>query len=282
MRGEWNPFQRGHGWRETASASACGAATASAFEDLAARGRRELAAGRPGEAASFLGTALGLWRGEALSSELGTEDYLYLSKARLARERRRSGDLEGAFRDLYAAHRQARERGQLRLEANILVGLANVHRRAGDLAQSDATLDRLEALGARRPALKGLARDLIVSTRIENRLAAGDAVRARAMLPEAAGALFGQGAGAGLAWVAELLGGIRTVEGAPEEGSRSLGMSQVMRGAFDHGEPEWRELVERIVAALGRHGFETEYARGAAYSRDDALRWLEAETLRST
>ncbi|MFD3556574.1 BTAD domain-containing putative transcriptional regulator [Streptomyces goshikiensis] len=218
----------------------------------------------------------------ALSSELGTEDYLYLSKARLARERRRSGDLEGAFRDLYAAHRQARERGQLRLEANILVGLANVHRRAGDLAQSDATLDRLEALSVRRPALKGLARDLIVSTRIENRLAAGDAVRARALLPEAAGALFGQGAGAGLAWVAELLGGIRTVEGAPEEGARSLGMSQVMRGAFDHGEPEWRELVERIVAALGRQGFDTAYAEGAAYSRDDALRWLEAETLRRT
>ncbi|MFD3723775.1 hypothetical protein [Streptomyces sp. NPDC058671] len=75
----------------------------------------------------------------ALSSELGTEDYLYLSKAGLARERRRSGGLAGAFRDLHAAHRQAREQGQLRLEANILVGLANVHRRAGDLTRSDAT-----------------------------------------------------------------------------------------------------------------------------------------------
>ncbi|MCZ4119253.1 AfsR/SARP family transcriptional regulator [Streptomyces sp. H39-S7] len=217
----------------------------------------------------------------ALSSELGTEDYLYLSKARLARERRRSGDLEGAFRDLRAAHRQARERGQLRLEANILVGLANVHRRAGDLAQSDATLDRLEALSARRPSLRGLARDLIVSTRIENRLAEGDAERARALLPEAAGALFGQGAGAALAWVAELLGGLRTLEGAPEDGARSLGMSQVMRGAFDHGEPEWRELVDRIVATLGDAGFRKAYEEGAAYSRDDALRWLEAETLRA-
>lgn len=217
----------------------------------------------------------------ALSSELGTEDYLYLSKARLARERRRSGDLEGAFRDLHAAHRQARERGQLRLEANILVGLANVHRRAGDLRRSDATLDRLEALSARRPSLRGLARDLIVSTRIENRLAEGDAVRARALLPEAAGALFGQGAGAALAWVAELLGGLRTLEGAPEDGARSLGMSQVMRGAFDRGEPEWRELVDRIVAALGETGFEKAYDEGAAYSREDALRWLEAETLRA-
>lgn len=217
----------------------------------------------------------------ALSSELGTEDYLYLSKARLARERRRSGDLEGAFRDLHAAHRQARERGQLRLEANILVGLANVHRRAGDLAQSDATLDRLEALSARRPSLRETARDLIVSTRIENRLAEGDAVRARELLPEAAGALFGQGAGAALAWVAELLGGLRTLEGAPEEGARSLGMSQVMRGAFDWGEPEWRELVDRIVATLGEEGFRKAYDEGAAYSREDALRWLEAETLRT-
>ncbi|MDF9816192.1 BTAD domain-containing putative transcriptional regulator [Streptomyces sp. SPB162] len=217
----------------------------------------------------------------ALSSELGTEDYLYLSKARLARERRRSGDLEGAFRDLHAAHRQARERGQLRLEANILVGLANVHRRAGDLARSDATLDRLEALSARRPSLRGLARDLIVSTRVENRLAEGDAVRARALLPEAAGALFGQGAGAALAWVAELLGGLRTLEGAPEEGARSLGMSQVMRGAFDRGEPEWRELIDRIVATLGEARFEKAYEEGAAYSREDALRWLESETLRA-
>ncbi|WP_266548987.1 BTAD domain-containing putative transcriptional regulator [Streptomyces sp. NBC_01142] len=217
----------------------------------------------------------------ALSSELGTEDYLYLSKARLARERRRSGDLEGAFRDLHAAHRQARERGQLRLEANILVGLANVHRRAGDLAQSDATLDRLEALSARRPSLRELARDLIVSTRIENRLAEGDAVQARALLPEAAGALLGQGAGAALAWVAELLGGLGTLEGAPEEGARSLGMSQVMRGAFDWGEPERCELVDRIVTTLGEEGFKQAYEEGAAYSREDALRWLEAETLRA-
>ncbi|MBW5482594.1 AfsR/SARP family transcriptional regulator, partial [Streptomyces bambusae] len=33
------------------------------FEDLAARGRRELAAGRAGEAAPLLAAALGLWRG---------------------------------------------------------------------------------------------------------------------------------------------------------------------------------------------------------------------------
>ncbi|NGO77020.1 AfsR/SARP family transcriptional regulator [Streptomyces sp. YC504] len=224
--------------------------------------------------------AIATWeRAVALSSELGTEDYLYLSKARLARERRRSGDIEGAFRDLHAAHRQARERGQLRLEANILVGLANAHRRAGDLAQSDATLDRLDALGNRRPQLRELARDLIVSTRIENRLAAGDARAARALLPEAAGALFGQGAGAALAWVAELLGGLLPLEGAPADGAMALGMSQVMRGAFDWGEPEWCELVDRLKGVIGESGFQEAYDKGAAYSRQDALRWLEERAL---
>ncbi|MCF6468385.1 AfsR/SARP family transcriptional regulator [Nonomuraea sp. MG754425] len=40
---------------------------AARFEALAARGRRELAAGRPGPAAECLGEALGLWRGPALA-----------------------------------------------------------------------------------------------------------------------------------------------------------------------------------------------------------------------
>ncbi|MFF9011989.1 ATP-binding protein [Streptomyces sp. NPDC014870] len=40
------------------------------FEELAARGRRELVAGRVDEAASLLGTALGLWRGPALADVL--------------------------------------------------------------------------------------------------------------------------------------------------------------------------------------------------------------------
>ncbi|MET7620428.1 BTAD domain-containing putative transcriptional regulator [Streptomyces sp. NPDC005408] len=216
-------------------------------------------------------------RAVALSSELGTEDYLYLSKARLARERRRSGDLEGAFRDLHAAHRQARERGQLRLEANILVGLANVHRLSGDVDQANRTLDHLEALSRRRPDLAELAHDLIVSTRIENRIAEQRAAQARALLPEAAGALFALGAGAGLAWVAELLGGLRTLEGDPVAGATSFGISQVMRGAFDAGEPELQGHRVRMVEALGEEGYRTAYEKGAAMPRAEARDWLERE-----
>ncbi|MCT9079407.1 BTAD domain-containing putative transcriptional regulator [Streptomyces fulvoviolaceus] len=218
-------------------------------------------------------------RAVVLSSELGTEDYLYLSKARLARERRRSGDLDGAFRDLRAAHRQARERGQLRLEANILVGLANAHRMSGEVEQANRTLDHLEALSRRRPDLAELAHDLIVSTRIENRLAEGRAAEARALLPEAAGSLFGQGAGAGLAWVAELLGGLRTLEGDPVTGATSFGISEVMRGAFDAGEPELQGHVSRMVEALGEDGYRAAYGKGATMPRGEARDWLEREAL---
>ncbi|MFD3842996.1 BTAD domain-containing putative transcriptional regulator [Streptomyces sp. NPDC058642] len=229
-----------------------------------------------GEHASAIAT---FERAVVLSSELGTEDYLYLSKARLARERRRSGDLEGAFRDLRAAHRQARERGQLRLEANILVGLANAHRMSGDVDQANRTLDHLEALSRRRPDLAEIAHDLVVSTRVENHLAEGRAREARALLPRAAGALFGQGAGAGLAWVAELLGGLRTLEGDPTAGAMAFGISEVMRGAFDAGEPELQGHRRRMVEALGEEGYRSAYRKGAALPRAEARDWLEREAL---
>ncbi|MFF4269113.1 BTAD domain-containing putative transcriptional regulator [Streptomyces sp. NPDC001536] len=229
-----------------------------------------------GEYASAIAT---FERAVVLSSELGTEDYLYLSKARLARERRRSGDLDGAFRDLRAAHRQARERGQLRLEANILVGLANAHRMSGDVDQANRTLDHLEALSRRRPDLAELARDLVVSTRVENHLAEGRAAEARTLLPRAAGALFGQGAGAGLAWVAELLGGLRTLEGDPTAGATAFGISEVMRGAFDAGEPELQGHRRRMVEALGEEGYRAAYEKGAAMPRTEARDWLEREAL---
>ncbi|MER6027340.1 BTAD domain-containing putative transcriptional regulator [Streptomyces sp. NPDC001851] len=213
----------------------------------------------------------------ALSSELGADDCLDLGRVRLARERRRSGDLAGARRDLEWAQAQARERGRWRLEANIVAGMANLHRREGDLAGADRVLDALESFVRSRSLPEELARDLIVSTRMENRLAAGDATGARALLPEAAGGLLAQGAGAGLAWVAELLGGLLALEGDPVGAARSLGMSQVMRGAFDAGEPELRELAERLTRRLGEQEYRTAFDEGGALSRADALHRLAGE-----
>ncbi|MEV0090098.1 BTAD domain-containing putative transcriptional regulator [Streptomyces sp. NPDC050738] len=234
-----------------------------------------LAVGRDHSLRGAYGQAIAtLERVVALSAELGTDDYLDLGRVRLARERRRSGDLAGARRDLEWAHGQARERGHRRLEANIVAGMANLHRREGDLAGADRVLDELEEFVQHRSIPAELAHDLIVSTRMENRLAAGDATGARALLPEAAGGLLAQGAGAGLAWVAELLGGLLALEDDPAGAARSLGMSQVMRGAFDAGEPEMRELAGRLTGRLGEGEYAAAFAEGAALDRQDALHRL--------
>jgi predicted ATPase len=217
-------------------------------------------------------------RAVVLSSELGVEDYLYLSRARLARERRRSGDLDGALRDIGAAQRRARERGHRRMEANILVGLANVHRLGGDLAQADRTLDELESLVRRGAIAEEVARDLIVSTRLENRLAQGDVVRAAALLPEAVASLVAQGYSAGLAWAAELLAGLLALRDEPVDAAAALGMSEVIRGEFDHGEPELRALADRLTARLGADGYAEAYRRGAGMPRRDAIGRLRQET----
>lgn len=219
-------------------------------------------------------------RAVVLSSELGVEDYLYLSRARLARERRRSGDLDGALRDIRAAQRRARERGHRRMEVNILVGLANVHRLAGDLERADRTLDELESLVRRGAIPEHVARDLIVSTRLENRLAQGDAVRARALLPEAVGALVAQGYSAGLAWAAELLAGLLALEDEPVDAAAALGMSEVIRGEFDHGEPELRALADRLTARLGEDGYTGAYREGAGTPRPAAISRLAGEAER--
>lgn len=52
------------------------------FEELAARGRRELAADRPREASELLGAALGMWRGAALA-DLGDAEFARAPAARL-------------------------------------------------------------------------------------------------------------------------------------------------------------------------------------------------------
>ncbi|MCA2223030.1 BTAD domain-containing putative transcriptional regulator [Nonomuraea aurantiaca] len=206
-----------------------------------------------------------LERAVALSSELGTEDHLYLSRARLARERRRSGDLDGALRDIQATHRRARELGHRRMEVNILVGLANVHRLSGDLERADRILDELAAAHGES------ARDLFVSTRLENRLARGDALQARKLLVEAVDSLLTQGYSAGLAWAAELLAGVLALEGDPRGAAAALGMSQVIRGEFDHGEPELRALVDRLTERLGEEGYAQAYRLGAEMPRQEAI-----------
>ncbi|WP_344530707.1 ATP-binding protein, partial [Streptomyces rectiviolaceus] len=216
-------------------------------------------------------------RAVTVSTELGAEDDLFNSRARLAAERLRGGDRDGALRDIHAAQRQAKERGYRRMEAEMLFSLADLHRRSGELAQADLVLDRLDSIADRLTLPEDMARDLIAGARMANRLARGDAVGARGLLPRAVGGAFARGDVADIARAAELLARLLLLEGDAAGAATALGTSQVVRGVFDEGDPQLRELVAEIVGLLGDAGYEAAYGRGAGLPRADALNRLTEE-----
>ncbi|MGW7079099.1 BTAD domain-containing putative transcriptional regulator [Streptomyces sp. NPDC054866] len=214
-------------------------------------------------------------RAVTVSTELGAEDDLFNSRARLAAERLRGGDREGALRDIHAARRQAKERGYRRMEAEMLFSLADLHRRSGEPEQAELILDRLDTVADRLTLPEDMARDLIAGARAANRLARGDAAGARELLPRAVGGAFARGEVADIARAAELLAHLLLLEGDPAGAAAVLGMSQVVRGVFDEGDPQLGELVAEIVGRLGAEGYEAAYGRGAGLPREDVLNRLK-------
>ncbi|MFC9245127.1 BTAD domain-containing putative transcriptional regulator [Streptomyces sp. NPDC057136] len=217
-------------------------------------------------------------RGVVLSSELGAEDDIVNGRAALAAERMRGGDLDGALRDIRAAQRQAKERGYRRMEAEMLFGLADLHRRAGDLEQADLTLDRLDTLVDRLPLPEEMARDQIAGARMANRLAEGAAGRARELLPRAVGGAFARGDTADIARAAELLARLLLLEGDPVGAATALGTSQLIRGTFDEGDPQLHALSAELTDRLGDADYREAYGRGARMPRQDALNRLTEES----
>ncbi|WP_436535452.1 ATP-binding protein [Actinoplanes sp. HUAS TT8] len=212
-------------------------------------------------------------RAVAISAELGTEDYLYWTRNRLARERMRAGDLDGAGRDLRAMRERAGHLGRRR-EASLLFGVASLERRAGDLDASERILDGLLLRVRHLPYPEQMALDLIDGTRMMNRLAARDASGARALLPRAVRPNIAREQSNGLAWAAEQVGELLALEDRPGDAATALGWSEAIRGAFDHGEPVLRTLVTGLVGALGPDGYHEAYGRGAELPREQALRLL--------
>ncbi|MEV8353541.1 BTAD domain-containing putative transcriptional regulator [Streptomyces niveus] len=218
-------------------------------------------------------------RAVAISSELGAEDDMFVSRGRLAAERMRGGDLAGALRDIRAAQRQAKERGYRRMEAEIEFSLAELHLRSGDLAAADGTLDRLGTALVHRLSLpEDMARDRIAGARMAHRLAAGEPAEARALLPRAVSGAFARDDIADIARAAELLAWLRMLEDEPEEAATVLGMSQVIRGLFDEGDGQLRELAAELRGRLGEERYARAYGRGAGLPRQDALNRLTEES----
>ncbi|MGW4352449.1 BTAD domain-containing putative transcriptional regulator [Nocardia sp. NPDC004582] len=216
-----------------------------------------------------------------LASELGTEDDIAAARTALAEERMRTGELAEAARDIDAAQRLAVERGLARLSAVALFTRAELHRRTGDLAGSEHDLTEAARRIRQLPYPEAMAAHQIAVARLRNELTAKRAVPARALLGSVVDGSFhfGDAAGTahGQAQTAELLAKLRLLEGDPVAAARALGLSEVIRGTFDHGEPELAALIADLTARLGAAAYRDSYRRGADLSRTAALDQLAKE-----
>ncbi|MEU4572697.1 hypothetical protein [Nonomuraea sp. NPDC023979] len=75
-----------------------------------------------------------------------------------------------------------------------------------------------------------------------------------------------------LASVCEWLGRLLALEGDPKGAAHALRMSERIKGALDHGDPEIRALIRH----LGEDGYSAAYREGADLPRQQAIDRLAA------
>ncbi|MEU7899952.1 BTAD domain-containing putative transcriptional regulator [Nonomuraea sp. NPDC049152] len=202
----------------------------------------------------------------AIATDLGSQDEVS-TRLGLATERMRAGDLIGAQHDIETAERAAWERGQPMLEIEVLGSLAELYRRSGKIERADQELDRMETLARRLRLAAETIENLLVPARMANLLTAGDAAPARELLPRAVQAAQ---ANMDTPWAAQLLARLLFLEDDPAGAATALGLSQAIRGTFDHGDNELRSLAEVLEERLGRTDYDTAYRRGADMTPHEA------------
>ncbi|KAA2262752.1 AfsR/SARP family transcriptional regulator [Solihabitans fulvus] len=202
-----------------------------------------------------------------LAAEIGSAEEISY-RARLGARRLRASNPVGARRELDTALRQAVERGQPHLRIEALVGLADLHRRAGEPDRAERTLAHLEALVRGLPGAELTAAILVAPVRLAVRLDTA-AASARELLPQVV--TTGLAARQLAAPAAELLARLLALEGDAAGAATALGMSQVVRGAFDRGDPELRALIDDLTARLGEPAYTRAFDRGAGLPRAEAL-----------
>lgn len=209
-------------------------------------------------------------RSVAIATDLGSQDEVS-TRLGLATERMRAGDLPGAGHDIETAERAAWERGQPVLELEVLSCLAELHRRSGDIGRAGHELDRMEALARRLNLTAETVENFLVPARMAVLLTAGQAAAARELLPRAVRAARARMDTPG---AAQLLARLLFLEDDPAGAATALGLSQAIRGTFDHGDVELRSLAEVLAERLGRTGYDTAHRRGADLTASEATERL--------
>ncbi|TNC27989.1 BTAD domain-containing putative transcriptional regulator [Amycolatopsis alkalitolerans] len=219
----------------------------------------------------------GYLQGLTLARELDSGDDTVQSLSRLATERMRAGDWPGAWRDIREAQEIADASGRLEFRAIARFTLIDLARRAGNLDEARRELDWLTSVAPRLPFPMMMADEWVALFRSALAVSAGDLAVAREHLPTAIRLSTGRQDMPDVAVAAQAGALLRGAEGDYARAAWTLGVTEVVRGVFDRGDPELAELASVCRRELGEAGFESAYRTGAEMSKEDALASLRTE-----
>jgi hypothetical protein len=211
-------------------------------------------------------------QGLALSMELRSHEDAVQHWWRLAVERARTGDFEGAWRDQEAAERYGENITNLQHRAILMFGRIELLLRTGDLAGARALLERVKELGGDDWFPGGIGDEFIHVFEARILLAQGRVEEAEDHLTIAIRATNRRGDMPDMAGAVELLAMVRARQGRYETAARVLAASAVVRGRLDRGSPEVRALIAELREALPDYDERYEQARQA--SKKDVVAWL--------
>ncbi|OXM70555.1 BTAD domain-containing putative transcriptional regulator [Amycolatopsis vastitatis] len=210
--------------------------------------------------------------GLALSMELRSHEDTVQHWWRLAVERARTGDFEGAWRDQEAAERYGEGITNLQHRAILMFGRLELLLRTGDLAGARALLDRVKALGGDDWFPGGIGDEFVHAFEARILLAQGRAEEAEGHLAIAIRATNRRGDMPDMAGAVELLAMVRARQGRYETAARVIAASAVVRGRLDRGSPEVGELIAELREALP--DYDEIYERARQVSKKDVVAWL--------
>ncbi len=235
-------------------------------------------AGALSQAGNHEGAIAGYTEGLRLALELRSRDDVVQQWWRLAVERSRAGDSEGAWREMEAAERFAATGGGNRgLRLILLLGRAELLVRDRRLGEVREVYREMVSAKVDWPMPEGFEAEWLGLVEAMVLLAEGrpdeaepvalgmiKAVAGRADMPDLAGGL-------------ELLAQIRWQQGRYMSAARILALTAVARGRFDLGSPEVRGLIENLTRELGARRYEELVAETTRMSRSEGIAWLLAE-----
>ncbi|WIX81343.1 BTAD domain-containing putative transcriptional regulator [Amycolatopsis carbonis] len=215
--------------------------------------------------------------GLRLALELRSQDDVVQQWWRLAVERSRGGDSEGAWRELTAAERYAENSGKRELSLILMFGRLELLIREGRLEEA-RTVGETILRGRDDWPFPGSFEDEWFGM-VHARIALADGKPDEA-LPHAVAAVRSVSRRMDmpdLAQIAEVVAEIRYAQGRLETAARVLALSALIRGEFDLGNPEVLGLIDRLRERLGADRYVKLVAATRALDRADGIAWLTEE-----